>query len=51
MKQLATELTHQFLVTYASPDSLIPPRQVTISAARAGLTVRGVPARTAKERP
>ena len=45
MKQLANELTHQFKVTYARPDSLIPPEQVTIGSARPGLTVRGTPAR------
>lgn len=50
LKQLAAELTHQHVVTYARPDSLIPPRQVTIASARPGLTVRGVLART-KERP
>jgi hypothetical protein len=41
MKQLADELTHQYEVTYASPDRLIPPDRVTISNAKPGLTVRG----------
>src|SRR5262245_48333966 len=43
MKQIANELTHQYRVTYARPDTLIPPEQVTISTAKPGLTVRGVP--------
>ena len=41
MKQLADELTHQYKVTYARPQTLIPPERVTISAARPGLTIRG----------
>lgn len=53
MKQLAGELTHQYRVTYARPQSLIPPERVTVSAARAGLTVRGtaVIAEREQERP
>lgn len=43
MKQLAAELTGQFRVTYARPQTLIPPEAVTISAAQPGLTVRGTP--------
>ena len=30
MKQVAAELTHQFRVTYARPQTLIPPEQVTV---------------------
>jgi len=41
LKQLAGRLLHQYLVTYAHPDSLIPPEHVTVSAKRAGLTARG----------
>ena len=41
MTQLADQLTHQYLVTYARPDSLIPPERVTVAAAKAGLTARG----------
>lgn len=41
LRQLAAELTHQYLVTYARPQSLIPPEHVTVSAARPGMTVRG----------
>jgi hypothetical protein len=50
MNQVAAELTHQYRVTYARPRTLIPPDQVTISAARPGLTVRGTPARDVQER-
>jgi hypothetical protein len=41
LEQLATELTHQYRVVYARPQSLIPPDRVRVSAARPGLTVRG----------
>jgi len=52
MKQIANELTHQYRVTYARPDTLIPPDQVTIAAAKpgAGLTVRGTPMKVQRER-
>ncbi len=42
LKQLAEELTHQYKVTYAHPQTLIPPDKVTVSAAKPGLTIRGV---------
>jgi len=41
LKHLADQLTHQYLVTYAHPESLIPPERVTVEAAKAGLTARG----------
>jgi hypothetical protein len=41
LTQLADELTHQYRVTYAHPESLIPPERVTVAAAKPGLTVRG----------
>ncbi len=50
LKQLAAELTHQFKVTYARPQTLIPPEQVTVSAGKPGLTVRGTPAREVRPR-
>jgi hypothetical protein len=49
LKQVAAELTHQFLVTYARPQSLIPPEEVTVSALKPGLTVRGTPAREPRD--
>jgi hypothetical protein len=39
--QLGDELTHQYKVTYARPQSLIPPERVTVAAAKAGVTARG----------
>ncbi len=40
MEKLANELTHQYLVTYARPDTLIPPEKIAVSVNRPGLTVR-----------
>lgn len=40
MKQLADELTHQYLVTYSRPETLIPPEKLEVKATRPGLTVR-----------
>ncbi|MGE3958302.1 MAG: hypothetical protein AB7H96_16435 [Vicinamibacterales bacterium] len=42
LKELATELTHQYKVTYARPQTLIPPERVTVSAARPGIQIRGI---------
>jgi hypothetical protein len=44
IKQLAAEITKQHRVTYARPDTLIPPEQVTVAATKPGLTARGLPA-------
>jgi hypothetical protein len=51
LTSLAAELTHQYLVTYAHPQSLIPPEHVTVSATRPGLTARGTLARDQGSRP
>jgi hypothetical protein len=45
---LATELLGQVAVTYASPDRLVPAEKITITAAREGLTARGVPVKIVK---
>lgn len=45
LKQVAAELTNQYKVTYARPQTLIPPSRITVSAARSGLTIRGTPVR------
>jgi len=50
MKQLANELTHQFRVTYARPNRLIPPDQVTVTSKRPDLTVRGTAVDATRER-
>jgi hypothetical protein len=41
LQQLAAVLTHEYRVTYAHPDSLIPPDKVTVSARRADIVARG----------
>lgn len=40
MKQLAAELTSQYVVTYSRPDTLIPPERVRVSVRNPTLTVR-----------
>jgi VWFA-related protein len=40
LKQVADELLHQTVVTYARPDTLIPPEKVQVTVTRPGLTVR-----------
>ena len=51
LKQLADELTHQYRVTYARPQSLIPPEKVTVATTRAGLTARGRLMKEQQDRP
>jgi Ca-activated chloride channel homolog len=46
LKQVANELTHQYLVTYARPQMLIPPEKIVVTAKRAELTVRGTPVKS-----
>ncbi|HUK37076.1 MAG TPA: hypothetical protein VLV86_24340 [Vicinamibacterales bacterium] len=48
LKQVADELTHQYLVTYAHPQSLIPPERITIASKRPDVTVRGTPVKVSK---
>ena len=40
MKQVAEDLTHQYVVTYARPERLIPPEKVEVTVAKPGLKVR-----------
>jgi VWFA-related protein len=49
MKQVAAELTSQYLVTYARPQTLIPPEHVVVSATRPGLVARGTAVRNQRE--
>jgi hypothetical protein len=49
LKLLAAELTHQFRVTYARPQSLIQPDRVTVTSGRPDLTVRGTAVNNARE--
>jgi VWFA-related protein len=48
---LAKQLLHQYKVTYARPQSLIPPERITVSAAKPGLAARGTPAKEYQGRP
>jgi hypothetical protein len=49
MAQVAHELTRQYLVTYARPESLIPPKDISIASRTPGVTVRGTPKKTPKD--
>jgi len=49
LKQVAAELTHQFKVTYARPQTLIPPAEITVAAVKPGLIVRGTPMKQPRE--
>lgn len=40
MKQVAHELLNQYVVTYARPDTLIPPEKVEVTVTKPGLTAR-----------
>lgn len=51
LTQLADEITHQYRVTYARPQSLIPPERIAVSTPRPGLTARGTPIRDPQGRP
>jgi von Willebrand factor type A domain len=51
LSQLAAELTHQYKVTFARPESLIPPEHTTVTAARPGLTARGTLIKEPQTRP
>jgi von Willebrand factor type A domain len=48
LKQVADELTHQYVVTYARPQSLIPPEHIKITSKRPDVTVRGTPVKVSK---
>jgi Ca-activated chloride channel family protein len=40
LKQLAEELLNQYVVTYARPDTLIPPEKIEVTVTKPGLTAR-----------
>jgi VWFA-related protein len=40
LRQLADELLNQYVVTYARPETLIPPEKVDVTVQRSGVTVR-----------
>jgi VWFA-related protein len=43
LTQIAAELTNQYLVVYAHPQTLIPPESIEVSVRRPGLTTRSIP--------
>jgi VWFA-related protein len=45
MQRLARELSSQYKVVYGRPETLVPPEKTEVSSARAGITMRGAPAR------
>jgi VWFA-related protein len=54
MTQLAKELLNQYVVTYARPETLIPPTRLDVSVTRPGVTVRAphkAPPTKARETP
>jgi len=50
MQELVGELRNRYLVTYARPDSLIPPEEVRVSVDRPGVTARGMLLRSQETR-
>ena len=51
LTQLADVLTHQYRVTYARPQTLIPPERITVSAKNAQQTARGTVISDSQTRP
>ena len=45
LRRLARELASQYKVVYGRPESLIPPEKIEVASGRAGVTMRGTPAR------
>jgi VWFA-related protein len=45
LQRLARELASQYKVVYGRPESLIPPEKIVVESPRAGVTMRGTPAR------
>ncbi len=50
LASVAEELLHEYKVTYARPDSLIPPEKITVEAKNQNWTARGVPVKTREAR-
>ncbi|HVC19983.1 MAG TPA: VWA domain-containing protein [Vicinamibacterales bacterium] len=50
LMQIADDLSHQYRLTYAHPESLIPPTKFTVSVDRPGLVARGTPIRPTRQR-
>jgi VWFA-related protein len=45
LQRVARQLSSQYKVVYGRPDSLIPPDKIAVASAKAGVTMRGTPAR------
>ena len=45
LAKLARQLSSQYKVVYGRPESLIPPEETEVESGRAGVTMRGTPAR------
>jgi VWFA-related protein len=45
LTRLARQLSSQYKVVYGRPESLIPPEDIEVASGRAGVTMRGTPAR------
>jgi hypothetical protein len=45
LARLARQLSSQYKVVYGRPESLIPPEKTEVESGRAGVTMRGTPAR------
>lgn len=50
LTSIGDELLHQYKVTYARPDTLLPPKEVIVEARKTGVTARGQLVRTFGER-
>jgi hypothetical protein len=50
MSNVAEELLHEYKVTYARPDSLIPPDKITVESKNPAWTARGVPVKVRENR-
>lgn len=48
LKAVAAELLGQYRITYARPESLIPPERIEVAVRPPDLTARGIPVRPAK---
>jgi VWFA-related protein len=49
LHEIADDLTHQYRVTYAHPEALIPPKSFTVSVDKPGLTARGTVLRSQRQ--
>jgi hypothetical protein len=48
LRELADELRSQYLVVYARPDTIVPPKEIEVASARDDLTVRRTPVRASQ---